>query len=137
MTVTRMAALSATAVLATLNVPAAAQHLEGDARSPVERWGRALADPGTFWLDSNDDREIIRYSTPRDVRLCLPEPRGVNSPERGVPLRVTWDRVNSLILYPGNCLFFDARQVTVKPASNLPNGVVIKGRVEASGALVT
>lgn len=116
--------------------PAAAQHVEGDARTLVERWGRSLAPAGTFWLDSNEDREIIRYTTPRDVRLCLPEPGGVNAPDKGFPLRVTWDQTNVVTLYPGNCLFFDARQVTVKPASELPRGVVLRGRVEASSALV-
>jgi hypothetical protein len=126
----------AMAALAPFAAPAAAQNLEGDARSPVERWGRALAEPGTFWLDNNDDREIIRYTTPRDVRLCLPEPRGVGAADRGYALRVTWDRVNTVTLFPGNCLFFDARQVTVKPATNLPNGVVLRGRVETASALV-
>jgi hypothetical protein len=94
-----------------------------------------LAEPGTFWLDSNEDREVVRYTTPRDVRLCLPEPRGVNAPDRGYPLRITWDRTNSVILYPGNCMFFDARQVTVKPATDLPRGVVLRGQVETERAL--
>jgi hypothetical protein len=121
------------AAIAMAAAPAMAQNLEGDARSPVERWGRQMAPPGTFWLDSNDDREIIRYTTPRDVRLCLPEP---TTTERGYPLRVTWDRTNTLVLYPGNCLFFDARQVTVRPASDLPRNVVLRGRVATESALV-
>lgn len=41
-----------------------------------------------------------------------------------------------MILYPGNCMFFDARQVTVKPAKDLPRGVVLKGQVETERALV-
>jgi hypothetical protein len=133
MKLTSLSAVCAAALAAGIAAPAAAQHLEGDARTAVERWGRMNAPAGTFWLDNNDDREIIRYTTPRDVRLCLPEP---TTTERGYPLRVTWDGANSLVLYPGNCLFFDARQVTVKPASNLPPNVVLRGRVATERALV-
>ncbi len=127
--------LVAAATICAIAPPALAQHVEGDAQSPVTQWGRELAEPGTFWLDSNDDREIIRYTTPRDVSLCLPRPKGVNAPDHGFPLRVTWDRTNTVILYPGNCLFFDARQVTVRPATNLPRDVVLTGRVETERAL--
>lgn len=123
------------AALATV-APAAAQHTEGDALSPVMQWGRQLAPPGTFWLDNNDDTELIRYTTPRDVRLCLPEPTGVNAADRGYPLTITWDGVNTAVLRPGNCLYFDARQVRVKPATTLPRGVVLKGRVDTESALV-
>ena len=113
----------------------AAQQMEGDATSRLEWLARAHAQPGTFWLDSNEDREIIRYTTPRDVRLCLPEPSGTGAAERGHPLRVTWDETNSVTLYPGNCMFFDARRVTVRPASDLPQGVVLQGSVEAASAI--
>lgn len=132
-TIASVTALAASSVVA---IPAAAQHLEGDASSPITRWGRALAEPGTFWLDNQDDREIIRYTTPRDVRLCLPEPRGVGASDRGYPLRVTWDRTNMMTLYPGNCIYFDARQVSVKPAGDLPSGVVLRGNVDTQSALV-
>ena len=115
--------------------PASAQHTEGDAQSTLMQWARMHAEPGTFWLDSMDDREIIRYTTPRDVTLCLPTPRGVGAAERGYPLRITWDQQNSVVLYPGNCFFFDARQVVVKPAAELPSGVVLKGRLETASAL--
>lgn len=113
-----------------------AQQVEGDAISPTERWARSRAEPGTFWLDSNDDREIIRYSTPRDVRLCLPPAKGVGSAEKAYPITVTWDGTTRATLYPGNCLFFDARRVTLKPAADLPRGVTLTGQVETSRALV-
>jgi hypothetical protein len=135
MKITSIAATCA-AVLTLTAAPAVAQHLEGDARSIYGRWERMSAPPGTFWLDSSEDREIIRYTTPRDVTLCLPEPQNPRVASRDYALQVTWDRVNTLNLYPGNCLYFDARQVTVKPASTLPAGVVLKGRVAAERALV-
>lgn len=114
--------------------PVWAQRMEGDALSPTERWGRMRAEPGTFWLDGNEDREIIRYSTPRDVRLCLPRAKGVGAADRAYPITVTWDGTTRATLYPGNCLFFDARQVTLKPAAELPRGVTLTGQVETSRA---
>lgn len=115
--------------------PAAAQQVEGDATSALTQWGRMMAEPGTFWLDSNDDVEVVRYTTPRDVRLCLPRPEGVFAAQKGYPLTITWDGANTAVLRPGNCLFFDARRVTVKPATALPSGVTLQGRIEAERAL--
>lgn len=127
-------AVISAAALAPISAPA--QHLEGDTSDPIMRWGRMMAEPGTFWLDSNDDREIIRYTQPRDVRLCLPRPKGVNSAEEGRAIKVTWDQVNTALLMPGNCLFFDAKRVKLKPAESLPSGVTLTGRVETESALV-
>jgi hypothetical protein len=123
------------AALAMLAMPAVAQHVEGDAHSAVSQWARQLAPPGSFWLDNQDDREIVRYTTPRDVRLCLPEPAPVSRVDKVIPLTVTWDQTNTAVLYPGNCLYFDARRVSVKPAGNLPRNTVLKGSVETEGAL--
>lgn len=128
--------LSVVGVAMAAPLPVAAQQTEGGADSPVTQWGRRLAEPGTFWLDSMDDTELIRYTTPRDVRLCLPEPRGVFAAQKGIPLRITWDGTNTAVLRPGNCLFFDARQVKVKPAAALPSGVTLSGSVDADYALV-
>lgn len=118
-----------------IGAPAIAQDVEGDAHSPVTQWGRMLAEPGTFWLDSNNDTELIRYTTPRDVSLCLPEPRGVGAADKGYPLKITWDNQYSVILRPGNCFFFDAKTVKVKPAEPLPTGVTLQGRVQTESAL--
>lgn len=132
----RFLAIPAMLALAVPCAPAAAQHTEGDAVSAVSQWARRMAPPGTFWLDSNDDVELVRYTSSRDVQLCLPEPKGVNAADRGYSLRISWDGANTAILRPGNCLFFDARAVKVKPASELPSGMVLKGRIETSSALV-
>lgn len=122
--------LALAAAAAMLPAPAAAQRTEGDANSRIMQWGRMMAEPGTFWLDSMDDREVVRYTTPRDVTLCLPRPEGVGAAEQGIPITVTWDQVNSATLYPGNCLFFDAMRVTLKPAAPLPSGVTLTGRLQ-------
>lgn len=128
--------MSITAIAAGLScTPALAQQVEGDARTVLTQWGRMMAEPGTFWLDSNEDREVIRYTTPRDVRLCLPRPQGVGAAGRGYPLLVTWDQTNTVTLFPGNCLFFDAKRVSVRPATNLPSGVTLQGHVETQSAL--
>jgi len=127
--------IAATAAMTTAIPTASAQDIEGDATSPVTQWGRMLAEPGTFWLDSNDDVEIIRYTTPRDVSLCLSKPSGVGAADKGYPLRITWDNQFSVVLKPGNCFFFDAKMVKVKPAADLPSGVVLTGKIQTESAL--
>lgn len=125
---------AAVAAVGLIAAPALAQQIEGDATG-LTRSGRILEAPGTFWLDSNDDVEVIRYTTPRDVRLCLPRPEGPDAAKLAHPLQVTWDQSNRVVLRPGNCLFFDARRVTVKPATDLPRGVTLRGHVETERAL--
>lgn len=127
--------LCAGLIAACAAAPAIAQDIEGDATSVLTQWGRMMAEPGTFWLDSNDDVEVVRYTSARDVRLCLPRPEGVYAAQKGYPLRITWDGTNTAVLRPGNCLFFDARQVKVKPAAPLPSGVTLQGKIEAEAAL--
>jgi hypothetical protein len=136
MSITKPILSSISVAAIAIATPALAQHTEGDAASPVTQWGRMMAEPGTFWLDGNDDTEVVRYTSPRDVRLCLPEPSGVYAAQKGYSLRITWDATNTAILRPGNCLYFDAKQVKVKPATTLPAGVTLRGRVDASSALV-
>jgi len=131
---TLMAAALFAAPLA-LAGPAQAQHVEGDANSALLRYGRMMSEPGTFWLDGNGDREVIRYTTPRDIRLCLPRAQGVASPRQAYAVQVTWDQTNQAMLTPGNCLYFDARRVMLKPAEPLPAGVTLEGRIDASRAL--
>ena len=127
----RLAAAFA-ALLTAVPSAASAQRTEGDAHSPLAQLGRMYAEPGTFWLDDSEDREVVRYTTPRDIRLCLPEPSGISGAERSPPVRVTWDQTSSATLYPGNCLFFDARRVSLRPAGDLPRGVVLRGSIEAT-----
>lgn len=128
--------LLAACTAAALAGPAAAQNLtdKGGPDSPgdVSLLTRFYADPGTFWLDGDQDRELIRYSHPRDVRLCLPKPAGVAGAKHGYALMVHWDPNNTATLFPGNCLYFDATRVSVKPAEALPQGVVLQGRVDTN-----
>lgn len=131
---TMLSFVAAGGLLAALPQTANAQRTEGDARTPIGQWGRQLAPEGTFWLDSDEDREVVRYSQRRDVQICLPRPEGVNAADRGVPLRITWDGANTTTLYPGNCLYFDAMRVSVKPAAPLPSGAVLTGRFHASSS---
>lgn len=127
--------LAAAGALCLAAAPAVAQHTEGDALSRLGQYARMNAAPGTFWLDGNEDREIIRYTSPRDVQLCLPRPSGIGAAEQGYAVRVTWDGASEAILYPGNCLFFDASRVSLSPAEDIPDDVTIQGRVEIESAL--
>ncbi|MFN3522503.1 MAG: hypothetical protein ACK4YQ_09655 [Phenylobacterium sp.] len=102
---------------------------------PLVRRGQLSAPPGEFYLNSQDAREIIHYSSPRDVRLCLPRRTDASAPPaKDVPLKITWDDATA-VLAPGNCLFFDASRVSVSPAAPLPSGVSLHGSVETAQAL--
>lgn len=126
---------TATIALVTAPAPALAQDVEGDANSNLVQLGRYHSPDGTFWLDSNDDTELIRYTSARDVSLCLPKPGGVDTADKGYPLRITWDNQWSTVLRPGNCFYFDAKTVKVRPAEPLPNNVTLEGRVRTESAL--
>lgn len=125
-------ALIAGATALAIPSAATAQRTEGDARSALYQYGRMQAPAGTFWLDGKDDREIVRYTTSRDVSICLPEPEGVGAADKGYPLMVTWDSSNTATLYPGNCLYFDASRVSITPATALPSNVVLTGQFNVS-----
>ncbi|MBI1200399.1 MAG: hypothetical protein GC203_21270 [Phenylobacterium sp.] len=122
-------------IVSTLFATAAAAGLAGTAAAqvtdPVVRYGQRLADPGEFYLNTEDAREVVRYSSPRDVRLCLPRNAGVDQRAvEDVPVTVAWGGYRAT-LYPGNCLYFDAQRVMVSPAKPLPNGQTIHGTIEA------
>lgn len=132
----RTLAIAAAGLATVTAMPAIAQDVDADAADgPVVQWGRMNAAPGTFWLDSLDDVELIRYTSPRDVSLCLPEPTGVFAAQKGIPLQITWDNQYTVTLRPGNCFYFDAKTVKVKPAAPLPTGVTLTGRVQTASAL--
>ncbi len=107
-----------------------AQPLEAQIRSEFERLDRLR--PGTFFLTSEDDeRELVRYSESRDLRLCLDHPE---DGEDRLPIEVMWDndveQRQSATLHPGNCLHIEAAQVSVSPTEDLPAGHVFQGSID-------
>ena len=131
MTIRSTYLLAAAAAATMVAAPATAQRVHGDANSPVVQWGRMLAEPGTFWLDSNQDVEIIRYKTERDITLCLDRTDAQPDMAR-YPVTITWDNANTATLRAGNCYYFEAMTVKVKPAMDIPQGAVLKGRIMTS-----
>ena len=126
------AALCAAAFL--LAAPAAAQQLrtEGPPATPgdIGLLTRLYAPPDSFWLAGDHNRELIRYSHPHAVRLCLPQPTRMGEATHGYALSVRWNPNHRATLSPGNCLHFDATHVSMRPAESLPYGVVLQGDVD-------
>jgi len=95
------------------------------AQSNITELANLYARPGEFFLSDNEPREVVRYSKPRDLVFCLT----YNDQTRDFPVKVKWEAYEATV-YPGNCLFFDAKEVTVRTAKPLPQGVMIRGRLE-------
>jgi hypothetical protein len=89
---------------------------------PLMAWSEDMMPHNKFALNSDRNIELIRYSTPRDVEICIgkPDPDSVFGTRKAVPVKVMWDKQEAEI-QPGNCMSFDAKQVKVQPASALPD----------------
>ena len=90
--------------------------------------------PGVFYLDGSKDVEIIDYPSTRDITICASrdtpeEVVGAGQTESGagpIALRVKAD-TGERVVSPGNCVMFEAKQVTVTPADEVPTGWVVQG----------
>ncbi len=122
--------IAATAAALLAGVPACAQKLisEGAPPSdPVLEWSEQLAPRNRFFINNNEDVEVVRFKTPHDVELCAGAGHvTAEGPIRGYALLATWDAQTATI-NPGNCLAFDARSVKVRAATNLPQDIVLTG----------
>lgn len=125
-------------------VPAAAQdlHKEGPPSSRLMQEIGRTAPEGTFYLTRDQQSEVADYSRNRDFSLCVQPRNATANPIPGenanVPLQVEWKRMGNTnemqtTVYPGNCLSFDAAHVTIKPARDLPTGMLLKGRIRTAG----
>lgn len=90
------------------------------------------APPGTFYLQDSSDVEIIDFSAPKDIRICASRetPREKGPEHDPVGLKVKFEG-REKIVRPGNCLMFEAKQVTVSPARTLPDGWSLEGSYDA------
>ena len=100
---------------------------------PVLAYGEWAAGHNHFFINDDEDTEVIRFKTPRDIELCAAAGKkdGYRSDARGYPLLVKWDGSSSVIK-AGNCMSFDAQSVSVRSAGRLPEGVVLKGSYRIS-----
>ena len=104
--------------------PAAAQTMRTEGpppNDPVVLWADQMMPRHEFALNSDQEIELIRYKTPRDIDICIarPDPDSVVSTRKAVPVTVKWDG-NVGEIWPGNCLSFDAKSVKIRPAAPLP-----------------
>lgn len=99
-------------------------------RRPADQ---AMTRQGQFVLNGDKDVELVRFSTPHDMLVCLPPRMDVNGrpdlqgPER-YPIIVSWDDETGEI-WPGNCLGFDAAKVKVSPSPDMPSGDHVVGQI--------
>lgn len=123
-------ALLISPLLIGLAAPALAQDpiAEGPAPAdPVLADAERYAEPN-FFLNDNQDRELIRYSSPRNLQICAASAKVKRDgrPGRGYPLQVTYDSTTAVVS-PGTCLSFEAKRVQVRAASPLPDNMILEG----------
>ncbi len=98
---------------------------------PVLSMAERMAPRNEFFLDSNEDVELIRFTTPRDNDLCVPRTtydKSLQGRRQKNALKVTWDN-NTAVVKPGHCLSFDAKSVKVRPADPLGNDEELVGTI--------
>lgn len=103
--------------------PAAAETMRTEGLPPFDpllAWAEQLLPRNQFELNSDQNMELIRFTTPRDVEVCVKrsDPDDVDGRVKAVPVTVTWDNQVGTVT-PGNCLSFDAKSVKVRPAGEL------------------
>jgi len=99
---------------------------------PVLAQSEWAAGPNHFFINDDSDTEVIKFKTPRDIQLCAAAGKndGFKS-DRGYPIMVKWDGT-STVIKPGNCMSFDAQNVSVRSAGRLPENVILKGTYRIS-----
>ena len=100
---------------------------------PLMRELRLRARPGHFTLAGTLERETVRNTAGRPLSVCLGDAQGQPvhagwTRDNTVPLAVSWDGGKAL-LRPGDCVHVDAARAVLRPAAQMPAGVVLRGRV--------
>ncbi len=65
---------ASTALIISVSAPLAAETLRTEGPppdDPVMQWADALLPRNEFVLNSDQDVELIRYKTPRDIEICI------------------------------------------------------------------
>ncbi|MBI1181939.1 MAG: hypothetical protein GC201_15445 [Alphaproteobacteria bacterium] len=93
-----------------------------------------FAPPGKFYLKDQSDVEIIDYSKPKDITVCASRgtpPKTTPEDNHGpIALKAKYAGIEKII-QPGNCLMFEAKEVKVSPAEELPEGWIVEGTYSA------
>jgi hypothetical protein len=113
--------------------PVAAMRMTNEGPTPMDplvAWSEQQAPHNTFYLNSSDDVELVRFKQSHALEICAAQPdqNAVGSARHGYPLKVSWAQQNAVVT-PGNCLHLDAQRMKVQPAAPLPQDVVLTGTV--------
>lgn len=95
---------------------------------PIMQLAQDMMPRNQFVLDSQENIELLRYKSVRDVEICIarPDPDAIDGTSKTVPVEVDWDN-DTGIIFPGNCMSFDAMKVKVRPAAPLPPDTELLG----------
>lgn len=113
--------------------PLAAQTMRNEGlppTDPVMQLAEADAPRNTFFLNNQQDVELIRFKRVHDIEICAgrADRDAVGAVKRGYSITVSWDSEVGVVM-PGNCLTFDASRVKVKPTGSLPQDIELVGTV--------
>jgi hypothetical protein len=106
---------------------------------PLMRELRLRARGGHFVLAGTLERETVTNTAGRTLSVCLSDARDVAQtagwkPTNDVPLAVSWNG-GSTVVTPGECAHIQAARVVLRPAAQVPAGVVLRGRVTAGSRI--
>jgi len=127
---------AAAAVLLATGAAEAKPRLENEGLPPMDpimALAQASAPSNEFFLNSQDDVELIRFTKPHDNTICVPRVRSdwVDGRTQSIGVIVSFDNVKATI-NPGNCLSFDAKSVRVKPAGQVPQDEDLVGTIRTT-----
>ncbi len=127
----------AAAALLLAAAPAGAQKLISKGvplSDPVLALGEEDAGPHQFFINNNDDVEVVRFKAVHGLEMCAgnghPTPTGRVS---GYAIKVSWDK-DTAIVQPGKCLTFEAKNVKVRAATPLPQDIALQGASRSSNS---
>jgi hypothetical protein len=114
-------------------VPAGAQQMTNEGHvpmGPMAEMAQMNEPRDEFHLYSEHDVELIKFKQPHLLSLCdgRADPGAIGEARHAYPLQITFDGLIGMV-EPGSCFLFEAQHVSVKPASRLPDNIVLSGTV--------
>ncbi|MEZ5921759.1 MAG: hypothetical protein R3C60_10460 [Parvularculaceae bacterium] len=133
---TMLFATAAAVVLLAAGAAAAKPSLENEGLPPMDptlALAQATAPRNEFFLNSQTDVELIRFTRAHDNTICVPRARSdwADGRTQSVGVIATFDNVKATI-NPGNCMSFDAKSVRVKPAGPIPQDEDLVGTIRTT-----
>ncbi len=121
-----------------MSLPVQAQTLRREgppASDPIIAWGQQMAPRDEFFINSDENVELIRFKTERDNTICVPRNTRLNHLEgkpQNYALKVMWGKNNKAIIKPGKCLSFDAKTIKIRVDGKMPQDVTLMGSIRTS-----